>query len=146
MKCIFVNSSEVRMPKTFIQKWIRLLSLGLTKRQIDFENSQELTIVFMDLQEAKALNLQFRKKNYATDILSFSGQGENLGELVICPQVIKRQAEEHGLTFREELGYMLVHGVLHLLGYDHEKSKIEAKRMFALQDEIFDYLCRKFWK
>lgn len=88
--------------------------------------------------------MQFRKKNYATDILSFAGDLEDsLGELVLCSQVLQKQAKEHKLTFNEELGYMLTHGVLHLMGFDHEKSKKEAKIMHDIQDLIFDKLCKK---
>jgi ssRNA-specific RNase YbeY (16S rRNA maturation enzyme) len=54
--------------------------------------------------------------------------------------VIARQAREHGLLVREELGYMIIHGFLHLLGYDHERSKVEEKRMFLIQDRLFDHL------
>ena len=101
----------------------------------------------MGVRQAKKVNFTFRQKNYATDVLSFEGDDQNiLGELIICPEVVLRQAREHRLSFREELGYMILHGVLHLLGFDHEKSETEAKRMFALQDRIFDKLCRKFWK
>jgi len=75
--------------------------------------------------------------------LSFPGdesQG-SLGELILCPQVLKAQAKEHDFSFQEELGYMIIHGVLHLLGYDHEKTSHQAKKMFRLQDQIFDKLC-----
>jgi probable rRNA maturation factor len=58
--------------------------------------------------------------------------------LAIAPEVIKRQAKEHGLLFREELGYMVLHGFLHLLGYDHETSERDARVMFKLQDQLFE--------
>jgi probable rRNA maturation factor len=91
----------------------------------------------------KKLNQQFRGRDYATDVLSFEGQGLSddggavLGELVLCMPVIKRQAKEHGLSLNEELGYMVLHGILHLLGFDHERTRAEAARMFKVQDEIF---------
>jgi probable rRNA maturation factor len=104
-------------------------------------NKKELTITFLNQLPAKKLNLKYRKKNYATDILSFEGdilfEPDQLGELVLCPQVILRQSKEHELSFRLELTYMLIHGVLHLLGYDHEDSVERAKEMFQLQDQIF---------
>ena len=88
-----------------------------------------------------ALNLQFRKKNYATDVLSFeSADPECLGELVLCPEVLKRQAGEHKLSFKMELTYMFIHGVLHLLGYDHEQGEKQAQAMFELQDRFFERL------
>lgn len=133
------------MPRVFINQWCQKIYRYLSKKKIKqtLYQNQTLTIVFLDVFPAKAINLKYRKKHYATDILSFAGDGvETLGELVLCPQVLKRQAGEHGLSFREELGYMLIHGVLHLLGYDHEKNQDDAKTMFQLQDEIFDYLSR----
>ncbi len=102
---------------------------------------RELVIAFLDQGPAKKLNQKYRGKNYATDVLSFGSEDPSqLGELVICPQVIVRQAKEHGLANRHELGYMVLHGILHLLGYDHETSERDAKRMFALQDKIFERL------
>jgi probable rRNA maturation factor len=63
--------------------------------------------------------------------------------MILCPQVLTRQAREHGLTFKQELAYMLCHGVLHLLGYDHENSKKEAEVMYALQDKAFAQILGK---
>lgn len=100
--------------------------------------SKELTIVFMDPKPARQMNKQFRSRDYATDVLSFEALiPESLGELVLCPQVLQKQAQEHGLSYREELGYMLLHGVLHLLGYDHETGREDAEEMFAVQDAVF---------
>jgi probable rRNA maturation factor len=100
---------------------------------------KELVIVFVNSKEQRRLNKSFRGKDYATDVLSFDPMEPGaLGELVICPEVIARQAKEHGLLVREELGYMVLHGFLHLLGFDHEKGEREAKRMFTLQDDLFE--------
>ena len=103
---------------------------------------KELVVAFLDPGPARKLNKQFRQKDYATDVLSFGAEGDPaaLGELVICPQVIVRQAKEHGLSVREELAYMVLHGVLHLLGFDHETSERDAKKMFKLQDGLFEKL------
>ena len=101
----------------------------------------ELALVFLEKKPAQKINKEFRGKDYATDVLSFESMDPaSLGELVMCPEVLKRQAKEHGLTFQKELGYMLLHGVLHLLGYDHETNEKDAKEMFDLQDSVFDKL------
>jgi probable rRNA maturation factor len=133
-----INQSKVKISKKFITlcfaEIIELLPRHLQKQV----SNKSLNIVFLDQAKAKKINLTFRGKNYATDILSFEPLDiEELGELVICPQVIKRQAKEHQLSESAELVYMLIHGCLHLLGYDHEQSEQEAKRMFRLQDKIF---------
>lgn len=134
-----------RSYSVFIKKWMRLLLIEVKKQK---KHSSELDkmvgVIFVDKGEMKKLNLKFRKKNKPTDILSFEGiDASELGELVICTEVIKSQAKEHGLKIREELGYMLIHGYLHLLGYDHEKSPRQAKAMFKWQDEIFETLLHK---
>ena len=101
-----------------------------------------MNVVFLDAGPARKLNLRYRRKNYATDVLSFMGEDGELGELVICPSVVRRQAREHGLTFEEELSYMILHGWLHLLGYDHELGRREERLMFSLQDRIFDNILK----
>lgn len=117
----------------------------------------DLSIVFLNPKEARDLNFEHRGKKYATDILSFQGELEflyptkktlqkgsansslrlSLGELVLCPQVLQKQAKEHKLSFDEELRYMLLHGLLHLLSLDHERSAKEESFMFEIQDRIF---------
>lgn len=140
-----INNSDHRMPREWIHQWTNRLQreLGPGYRWL---SRSEMAIVFLNVPAAKKMNQQFRKRKYATDILSFQSEdpATNLGELVLCPQVLKRQAREHGHSFRAELGYMLIHGVLHLLGYEHEgrtqKARQRARKMFELQDQIFDSL------
>jgi probable rRNA maturation factor len=95
------------------------------------------TVVHFSLvsaSEMKKLNNAWRKKNYATDVLSFSApevffQLGNLGELVICLPVMKKQAREQKHSVEQELEVLLVHGILHLMGFDHELGLKEAKVM-----------------
>ena len=136
MTPILINRCRFdRMPRRFLEKWIGRLS-----KQKPFRSKQgELVIVFVDAAEMKSLNRKYRGRNYATDVLSFEAEG-SVGELVVCPQVLRAQAKDTGLSFRHELGYMVIHGALHLLGFDHENSAGDAKRMFALQDRIFTIL------
>lgn len=136
MKIEILNNSSVRIPRKKIESYVSQIYLELEKKV----KNRRLTIVFLNPTPAKKLNLRFRNKNYATDVLSFEGEGDSLGELVLCPQVIARQAREHQLLFIEELIYMVLHGILHLLGYDHERGRLQAQRMFRLQDRIFDKL------
>jgi probable rRNA maturation factor len=134
-----INHSEIRMPRQWIESCYQFIS-----KELKLKN-QELTVVFMDPSPAKKINKTYRKKNYATDVLSFESENPaELGELLICPQVIEKQAREHALSFKAELAYMLIHGVLHLLGYDHEKSARDAAKMFKIQDQLFDRLLTKF--
>jgi probable rRNA maturation factor len=140
MQLTIVNHSKARIPRKFLAEWVATLSTQpKLARQL---KGKELVVAFLDEKPARKLNKQFRGKDYATDVLSFGSEGdpESLGELVICPQVIVRQAKEHGLLVKEELAYMVLHGILHLLGYDHELSEKDAKAMFRLQDALFEKL------
>ncbi len=159
MKLYFVNRSSDRIPRLFLTTWVRAMGPALSRfkldqlkldqwrlADIDFKelHKKEFGLIFLDQLEARKLNKQYRQRNYATDVLSFEGDTDHsLGELVICPTVIRQQAGDHGLSFKEELGYMVLHGVLHLLGFDHERGGAEAKQMFEIQDQVFEQLCRK---
>ncbi|HEY8270046.1 MAG TPA: rRNA maturation RNase YbeY [Pseudobdellovibrionaceae bacterium] len=145
MKILVINQSSVRTPRKFIEAWILQLQKEFLKRKIFDKNSasKELTLVFLNPKEAKATNKQFRSKAYATDVLSFDGMSpDSLGELILCPQVLQKQAKVHGLKYQEELGYMILHGILHLLGYDHETGVANAEEMFGIQDEVFAKLLK----
>jgi probable rRNA maturation factor len=100
-------------------------------------SSQTATIVFVSDAAIKKLNKQFRGKNYATDVLSFPTEAEkfetesqsHLGEIVISTQRAAAQANENGLTFKNEVQQLILHGLLHLCGYDHETDNGEMNRM-----------------
>ena len=146
MQVLIVNESKHAVPRQFVQKWVSDVAVELRKRKIVSakQTIQELTLVFLDKKPAQKINFEFRGKDYATDVLSFDSMDpSSFGELVLCPEVLKRQSKEHQLTYQEELGYMLLHGILHLLGYDHELSDKEAEKMFGLQDAIFEKLLKK---
>ncbi|MFZ2390681.1 MAG: rRNA maturation RNase YbeY [Minisyncoccales bacterium] len=91
----------------------------------------ELSIAIVNPQEIKKLNKEYRKKNKPTDVLSFGEIGGDISEIVICPE----EVEKNGKDFKKELTLVLIHGILHLLSYDHEKTKKEAEKMFQKQEE-----------
>ena len=81
--------------------------------------------------EARRLNRQFRGKDYATNVLSFpydSARGTLAGDIVICAPVVAREAREQGKSVEAHHAHLLVHGLLHLRGYDHERES-DARRM-----------------
>ena len=80
----------------------------------------ELGIALVTDARMRTLNRSYRRKDYATDVLSFEGEGETLGDLVIARGVAARQAREAGHTLQTELRVLALHGLLHLLGYDHD--------------------------
>ncbi|WKZ29662.1 MAG: rRNA maturation RNase YbeY [Patescibacteria group bacterium] len=98
--------------------------------------STEVGVVFVSDREMTKLNTVHRNKKKTTDVLSFAdGAHGLLGDIVISVAQAEKQAKEAKKTLRSELALLLVHGVLHLLGYDHETLKDE-KVMFALQRRI----------
>jgi probable rRNA maturation factor len=113
------------------------------KRRVGKAN--ELEVAFLSEKAIRRLNRTYRKKDRPTDVLSFEGAAGTgqVGQLALCWQVIRRQAKELEIPETEELERMVIHGVLHLLGYDHEKSRAEARRMFALQEKILSQLRSK---
>jgi probable rRNA maturation factor len=109
----------------------------VAKKVLSGENrrTENISLVFVSKEEIKKLNKKFRKKNKATDVLSFElNEGKNIGEIVICPDIVKENAKKYGNTIKSEIMKVFVHGILHLLGYDHEKSKKEEKLMEKKQN------------
>ena len=102
--------------------------------------NKTISIALVGKIKIKELNRRYRKKDKATDVLSFLyDQG---GEIVLCFEVIKKNARKFGLSAKTELLRSLIHGMLHLLGYDHEKSEKEEKKMQNLQNYYFK-TCQK---
>ncbi len=105
----------------------------------------EVSFTFAGPDEMKSLNAAYRQKDAVTDVLSFPQYDdfdylENeeeicLGDVVICEDVARRQAEEYGHSYERELVYLFVHSVLHLLGYDHMEDEEKAK-MRAREEEV----------
>lgn len=106
----------------------------------------ELSIVFTDDATVRALNRDYRGTDAPTDVLSFAqGEGEafaavpgasrHVGDVIISVDTARRQAKRYQLTLHDEVAHLLVHGVLHLLGYDHEEAE-DARIMRAREDAI----------
>lgn len=123
----------------------------------------ELSILLVDDSRMKRLNYKYRGIDRTTDVLSFPQMSYSvkrkalsvksynainaqrttlLGDVVINLQAAKRQAPEHGLSFNEELRWLLVHGVLHLIGYDHERSKYAERKMRTKEKELLEYISK----
>lgn len=94
---------------------------------------QELSVAFVGEAEIKKLNKIYRKKNKATDVLSF-----DYGEIIVCVPVAKKQAARHGVSLSSELELLFVHGLLHVLGFDHEKPK-DNKEMREAEKSILGF-------
>ncbi len=126
------NQTNYSLNKKFIEKIIFSSAKLLRLKNLD------ISVAFVAPTVIKKLNLTYRGQNQATDILSFGYffEGSQLdGELVICPAVAIKNGKKHGLSLNWELQKLLVHGLLHLVGYDHEKTK-EAATMERLENKI----------
>ena len=140
MKIEVINLSGQRIiSKIFIKKWIQQVFRELKKRNIEVSHKQ-LNLVFVNLREMKKLNRKFRSKNKPTDVLSFSSSGfsntnKELGEIVLCTSYIKKMNQG---SVRERTAYAVLHGILHLLGFEHEKGPQSAEKMYQIQDHIFE--------
>ena len=112
------------------------------------EASAELGILFVGDQRMRSLNRQYRGKDRTTDVLAFAlreaphSSSSVLGDVVIAVPTAVRQAKEGQRSLDEELTVLLVHGILHLCGYDHERSEKEARRMQRRERMILRSLAR----
>lgn len=106
-----------------------------------FQPDAEVTIRLVDEQESHQLNLQYRGKDKSTNVLSFPFEAppgielDLLGDLIICKQVVEKEAAEQNKALNAHWAHMVVHGALHLLGYDHIEDN-EAEEMEAIETEI----------
>jgi probable rRNA maturation factor len=102
------------------------------------ERDVRVTVRFVDADEGRALNRDFRGKDYATNVLSFPYAMEPAaeGDLAICAPVVEREAREQGKPLDAHYAHLIVHGMLHLQGYDHETGAADAERMEHREREI----------
>jgi probable rRNA maturation factor len=107
----------------------------------------ELSLALIGNVEMQKLNAKYRGKDYPTDVLSFpmaeglSPAGHLLGDVIISVEKAQQQAEERGRSRDKELATLLIHGIVHLLGYDHERSTRAARAMKRLENKIYRQLC-----
>jgi probable rRNA maturation factor len=121
--------------------------LGNLLRSIGLHNA-ELSVLFVGDRAMRSLNRRYRGKDKSTDVLSFSLregkfphiQPNILGDIVIAVPTAVRQAAETGHTLSREIEFLLIHGLLHLLGYDHERGEEEARKMKRRERQLLKRL------
>ncbi|MEZ9324758.1 rRNA maturation RNase YbeY [Vibrio cyclitrophicus] len=117
------------------------IQLWLNKTIPQYQENAELTVRIVDTQESHQLNHEYRGKDKPTNVLSFPFEAppgielDLLGDLIICRQVVEKEAEEQNKPLLAHWAHMVVHGSLHLLGYDHIEDD-EAEEMESLETEI----------
>jgi probable rRNA maturation factor len=127
----------------------KLKKIALTILDLLGQADAELSLALIGNVEMQRLNAKYRKKNYPTDVLSFPVEQDLpqpmrvLGDVVISVDKAAAQAKERGRSVDEEMITLLIHGVVHLLGYDHERSSKEARIMARLEKKILRQLCER---
>ncbi len=116
------------LPRHKVTRWIRH-ALAL---------DAEITVRIVGEDEGRALNLSYRKKDHATNVLTFDYTQEPVvvADLVLCAPVVAREAKEQGKTLQAHYAHLLVHGTLHAQGWDHETSAQDAQEMEAYEVDI----------
>jgi len=138
---VFRNTTRTkRYPQAFFD---RILEVAGKKMRLE-KATYEISINLVGEQRIRSLNKKYRHKDTVTDVLSFPLGAEDLtgynkkalGDLFLCVPFAARAARSEGMSLDKKLAWMTVHGLLHLAGYDHEKSDREAEAMAALEKKI----------
>ncbi|HEY4714115.1 MAG TPA: rRNA maturation RNase YbeY [Aquirhabdus sp.] len=141
------RSTRLPIRKRDLQPWIweTLAAVGIKQKRLC-----EVTIRIVDTEESQFLNFNYRNKAKPTNVLSFPSDlpkeilqilpNRPLGDLVICLPVVIAEADEQGKTEQEHFAHLVVHGILHLLGYDHELSMKDEVIMESVEIEIMQTL------
>ena len=116
------------LPRHQVVRWIRHA----------LERDAEITVRIVDTEEGQTLNRDYRKKDYATNVLTFDYTQEPVisADLVLCAPVVAREAAEQGKTLQAHYAHLIVHGTLHAQGWDHETSKKDARAMERRETQI----------
>jgi rRNA maturation RNase YbeY len=115
------------------------------EKALNLEDQVSIGLAFVDKKTIQELNAKYANNDYPTDVLSFEyGQGEvSIGDIAICTEIAKQQAKENDISDQVELSLLLVHGTLHVLGYDHQ-TKAEIASIDAVQGDIMKILNYKY--
>ena len=113
------------LPRAFVNRCIRSA----------LAHDAEMTVRIVDAEEGLALNSSYRKKNYATNVLTFDYAQAPMvmADLVLCAPVVAAEAKEQGKSLQAHYAHLLIHGALHAQGYDHETSEADAMEMETLE-------------
>jgi probable rRNA maturation factor len=139
------EAPELVLKRAYVKKIVET-----TLRHIDTQSDCEIGIACVDVDESHKLNFEYRAKDKPTNVLSFPSdlpdemaeilESFPIGDLVICIPVVLKEATEQGKQPLTHFTHMLVHGTLHLMGYDHETSEQDAEEMEAIEIEILHKL------
>lgn len=139
-----------RSPDLMVKRAALLKYVAQTLTAIGYDQACDISIRLVDEAESQALNAHYRKKDKPTNVLSFPSELPEeilpmldqvpLGDLVICIPVVLQEAAEQQKTPDAHFAHMVVHGTLHLMGYDHETSEQDAEDMEAIEVNVLQQL------
>lgn len=136
MECTVYCQLKIPISKKTLEKNVLQVLLGLKKKKAT------ISLHVIGDKKMTDLNFQYRGKKKPTDVLSFASQEgdsamatDDWGDVFICLPQVKRQAKEYKISWKIEFYRMMIHGILHLFGYDHMNEK-DARKMFRLQEKF----------
>ncbi|QHX36815.1 rRNA maturation RNase YbeY [Spiroplasma sp. BIUS-1] len=122
--------------------------LTSAKEVLEIGKTLSLSVNFIDEVKSREINNEYRKKDYVGDVISFPIDDDfgiydqlefkEIGDIFITFSEAKNKAAKYNHDIKEEMAWLFIHGLLHILGYDHETNELEAKEMFDLTDKILD--------
>ena len=144
-----ITDETGRVPEDQLAEIEKILQFAAAEEGV--ADGAEVSVTIVNNEEIQKINKEYRGKDYPTDVISFAleedGEGEVeiigadmppvLGDIIISADKAREQAEEYGHSLMRELGFLTVHGFLHLLGYDHMTEE-EEKEMFTKQKDILN--------
>lgn len=144
------NQTKIKVP-VGIRLLIRKCCIAVLNNE-GFKENAEISVTFVDNEEIHALNKQYRNMDKPTDVLSFplgedgkydfnnESKSYMLGDIVISIETALKQSKIYGHSLEREIGFLTVHSMLHLLGYDHETSKLDALKMREKEEAVLEKL------
>lgn len=143
---VITNHTRTRVPSRALV--VRICEVAASHFKLPRGTSGEVGITFIGRARMRTLNRTRRSIDKPTDVLSFPLHTESkagytsvlLGDLFICPEVVGEHAKESGLTVRDQMQWTIVHGLLHLAGYDHERSDADDRNMRTVEQTLLKRL------
>ena len=140
---VFINKTLYKFSKNFFKKITHEIL-----KETSFKKIPEFSLVLLGESDIKKINTKYRGKNKPTSVLTFPSKdfqkiynnGESqLGDVFLCPEYIKKEIKKSRESFKYRLTTLFIHGIMHLLGFDHEKNK-DALKMEAMERKIINKL------
>ena len=146
---IVITNDQKKIEYTKELRYLIVNAVAAALKYEKFDTRAEVSVTLCDNERIRQLNKEYRNIDRPTDVLSFplfddeddiEEESMPLGDIVISLEKAKEQSELYGHSFEREVGFLCVHSVLHLLGYDHEEGEAEKSEMFAKQSEILSLI------